>query len=192
MTKADIIASALAANQNAAFRKALSFLIDWECEYRADGVTIRNEKVPGDAGGLTFAGIDQRSHPDFPYDNPKPSDVWLAYKDDYWTPLRCAEMPSPVALVIFVQGSNQGIGAAARMLQDALNDYGSRLTVDGIIGQNTLQASWKVPDSDGLAMAFLAKSRQRYLKRVAERPDQEKFLNGWLNRVAALKRQIAA
>lgn len=190
MQKSDILASALAANQNAAFRKALAFVLDAECEYLHDGVTIRNENVPGDAGGLTFAGIDQSSHPDFPYANPKPSDVWLTYKDDYWTPLRCAELPSPVAFVVFAQGINQGKGAAAIMLQEALNDYGSRLPVDASIGQNTLQAAWKVPDSTGLAMAFLGKSRQRYLKRVAERPDQEKFLHGWLARISALQREI--
>ena len=192
MTKAEILASAMAAQTTAAFRRGLSFVLDAECEYLRDGVTIRNERVPGDSGGLTFAGIDQKSHPDFPYADPRPSDVWITYRDDYWSPLHCAELPSPVAFVLFAQGVNQGKGAASRMIQFALNDYGSHLTVDGVIGQKTLQSAWKVPDSEGLAMAFLSKSRQRYLKRVAERPDQEKFLNGWLARIEALKRELLA
>lgn len=192
MTIADILSSANAANQTSAFRKALAITLYNECEFTHDGVTIRNEKVAGDSGGLTFAGLDQASHHDFNYENPKPFQVWQAYLDHYWRPLRCSELPYPVSLVLFVQGVNQGIDAVSKMLQEALNDYGSRLTVDGAIGQNSLMAAWKVPDSDGLAMAFLAKSRRRYLERVAERPDQEKFLHGWLARIDNLKREISA
>lgn len=188
MTISDILASA--AGQSAAFRRALSITLFNECEFTHDGVTIRNENVAGDAGGLTFAGIDHASHPDFPFANPLPFHVWQTYLDAYWRPLRCSELPVPVALVLFVQGVNQGVEAVARMLQEALNDYGSRLNVDGCVGQNTLMASWKVPDSDGLAMAFLAKSRRRYLERVAERPDQEKFLHGWLARIDHLKSEL--
>ena len=188
MTIADIIASA--AGQSSEFRKGLATVLATECEFTHDGVTIRNENVAGDSGGLTFAGIDHASHPDFPFSDPQPFHVWQAYLDSYWRPLRCSEMPAPVALCLFVQGVNQGVGAASRMLQMALNDYGSHLTIDGQIGTRSLQAAWKVPDSDGLALAFLAKSRRRYLERVAERPDQEKFLNGWLARIEGLKKEI--
>jgi len=192
MTISDILASANAANQTGVFRKALAIVLNAECEYGADGVTIRNERVSGDSGGLTFAGIDQASHPDFPYDAPKPFQVWQAYLDHYWRPLRCMELPSIVALVLFVQGCNQGVSACSHLLQEALNDYGSRLTIDGVIGQNTLQSAWMVPDSDGLAMAFLSKSRRRYMERVASRPDQEKFLHGWLARIDMLKKEVSA
>jgi len=190
MTIAEIIAAA--ADQTANFRKALAWVLKAECEFLHDGVTIRNENVAGDAGGLTFAGIDQRSHPEFNYAAPLPHEVAQTYLHAYWQPLRCSELPPPLAIVLFAQGVNQGVGAVARMVQLALNDYGSHLTIDGDIGTNTLQAALKVPDSDGLAMAFLAKSRRRYLERVAERPDQEKFLHGWLARIDALKREIAA
>jgi lysozyme family protein len=188
----DILASATAANQTGAFRKGLRLVLENECEYESDGRTIRTEHDPDDSGGLTFAGLDHASHDDFPFDHPRPCDVWLTYKDQYWSPLSCSQMPSQVGLVVFVQGVNQGKSEAGILLQEALNDYGSRLIIDGAIGQRTLQAAWKVPDSTGLAMAFLAKSKRHYAELIADHPRLAKYRNGWNNRIENLRKEITA
>ena len=188
MTIADILASA--AEQSGGFRKALALVLKSECEYLHDGVTIRLEKQPGDHGGLTFAGIDKRSHPDFPFNDPQPIHVWKTYMDEYYRPLRCAEMPSALGILVFIQGVNQGVGTAAQQIQFSCNDYGAHLNVDGHISEKTLKAIWAQPDTEGLAMAFLAKSKRHYQEIVARDASQERFLNGWNARIAELKRVV--
>jgi len=189
MTIDDIISSVT--NQNERFKKALDFTLKNECEFGADG-QIKSENVPGDSGGLTFAGIDHASHPKFPFDNPQPEDVWQTYWTNYWVACACDQMPSPMGEVMFVQAVNQGVGAAKRMLQFALNDYGSQLTVDGMIGQKTIDAVMRVPNSTELAQAFLQKSRRRYQAITAAIPADEKFLKGWMNRIDNIQQTFIA
>jgi len=188
MTITDIMASA--ASQTGSFRKALKMVLMEECEFQHDGETIRTEKVPFDTGGITFAGIDRASHPDFPFDHPQPYHVWQTYLDNYYRPLRCSEMPSAIGILVFCQGVNQGVGTAGRLLQFALNDYGCHLTVDGKIGEQTLKAIWSQPDTTAIGMAFLAKSRKHYADIVEKNPSQQRFLMGWNSRIDGLKREV--
>jgi hypothetical protein len=184
MTKNAIILAA--ANYPATFRKALSSVLDDECEYDHTGLTIRWETTPGDAGGATFAGLTVRDD-EVPSD-PSPQYIADTYLDRYWKPF--SSLPAPVSQLCFSMGVNFGIRTAVRLLQLACNDYGAHLTVDGEIGDNTNSAAWQCPDSDGLAMAFLAKCRARYNAIVSSKPDQQKFLNGWMARVDHLQREF--
>jgi lysozyme family protein len=103
-----------------------------------------------------------------------------------------AGLPSPVQEVAFVQGVNQGTRTAIRMLQNAINDYGFSIAVDGILGEKSRRAAMAVPDSTGLAMAFLQKSRRRYEAIIAGNPRLERFRRGWMNRLEAIKRDLVA
>jgi lysozyme family protein len=180
-----------AADKSARFRKALAFTLRAECEFDSDG-EIRCENVPGDSGGLTFAGIDHASHPNFPFDDPNPSDVCQVYWNSYWEACACDQLPTPVGEVVFVQAVNQGVGAAKRMLQFALNDYGAHLVVDGMFGPKTIDAAQHVPNASELAQAFLQKSRRRYQAIVAAVPGDAKFLNGWMNRLDGIQQTFIA
>jgi len=188
MTIADIVSSA--SGESATFRKGLASILRNECEYEHDGLTIRLENVPGDSGGMTFAGIDQASHPEFDFQNPTPKMVWQTYKDHYFKPLRCAEFPTPLSVISFVQSVNQGVASVARLIQLALNDYGCRLVIDGDVGDQTLKAAWACPDSFGLAAAFLAKSKRHYAEIISRIPRDEKFLKGWNNRIEDLRSEF--
>ena len=188
MTIADIISSAAA--EPAVFRKGLASILRNECEYESDGVTIRCEEVPGDSGGLTFAGIDHSSHPDFDFTHPTPLSVWQTYREHYFQPLRCAEFPTPLSVISFVQSVNQGVKEVAKLIQWALNDYGSRLVIDGKVGDQTLKAAWVCPDSFGLAAAFLAKSKRHYAEIVSRIPRDAIFLKGWNNRIENLRSEF--
>src|SRR5262249_17468180 len=55
------------------------------------------------------------------------------YRARYWEAARCPELPPPLAFFHFDAAVNQGVGAAARMLQEAV-----RVPVDGLIGPVTL------------------------------------------------------
>lgn len=184
MTITDIIVSS--AEQSSRFRKALRILLDLECEFEPDGIRIRSENVQGDSGGLTFCGIDHASFPAFPFESPTPFDVWQTYKREYWDLLSCDTLPTPVGEMLFLQSVNLGIGRSVRLLQEALNDYGSHLTIDGRLGDNTKKAAWACPTSQDLGNAFLAKTLRQY-KEIAV-GEKAKFLTGWTNRVEQIRK----
>jgi lysozyme family protein len=189
MKRSDILAAAAGAGLPARFRKSLGLLLRWECVYEPDGETIRWENDPADPGGATFAGLtvlhDKIAPPPA---EPTARAVAAHYYESDWMPF--AGLPSPVQEVCFVQGVNQGTRTAIRMLQNAINDYGANLAVDGILGEKSRRAAMAVPDSTGLAMAFLQKSRRRYEAIIAGNPRLERFRNGWMNRLEAIKKEL--
>lgn len=105
----------------------------------------------------------------------------------FWVPSRCDELPAGVDGMVFDQAVNAGRTNGARLLQRAINRTGlaSALAEDGQIGPRTLAAAAAVPFLD-LRAAFRAVVAERYRAIVAANPSQKKFLEGWLNRAAAL------
>ncbi len=95
------------------------------------------------------------------------------YRDRYWRPARCAEMPPALAHFHFDASVNQGVGGAARMLQQAL-----AVAVDGEIGPITLAAARARP-VDG-TLARYADIRRRHYRSL---PHFWRFGRGWLARV---------
>ena len=169
------------------FQNWLSFVLQWECEFNKGG-NIRTENVPGDAGGLTFAGIDKRSHPKFNYLDPSASEVAKIYFEQYWKPSRADLMAFPVGEVVANFAVNMGLSRAVSLLQTAINRIpeGGSCRVDGIIGAKTLEATFL---EDPLVLADLIEdvASERYRGIVEARPSQRKFLSGWLNRNRALE-----
>ena len=191
MKRSDILNAAEDAGLPSRFRKSLGLVLRWECVYLPDGETIRWENDPDDPGGATFAGLTvkhDRIAP--PPAEPTARAIAAHYYECDWLPF--AGLPSPVQEVCFVQGVNQGTRTAVRMLQNAINDYGANIIVDGILGEKTRRSAMASPDSTGLAMAFLQKSRRRYEAIMVGNPRLEKFRNGWMNRLEAIKRELVA
>src|SRR5262249_45640453 len=55
------------------------------------------------------------------------------YRERYWEAARCPELLPPLAFFHFDAAVNQGVGAAARMLQEAVG-----AAIDGEVGPETL------------------------------------------------------
>lgn len=194
MTIKDLIIAASDYPSN--FQTAFATVLPEECEFESDGVTIRKERP--DSHGWTFAGLNQKDD-GLPVDEAgtvTATREWIVdtyYRGNdtgstgYWLACSCNRLPTPLNILVFAQAVNQGIGAEGKLLQAALNDYGAHLVIDGKVGQATCQAAMACPDSAGLALAFLAKSRSHYRDIVAAHPDDQKFLQGWLNRIDGLQ-----
>jgi uncharacterized protein (TIGR02594 family) len=105
--------------------------------------------------------------------------VRAIYRGHYWQPSRSQDLPPPVAVMHFDAAVNHGVGAAARMLQQAL-----AVAVDGEIGPITLAAARRIPALDSVAR-YGEIRRQRY----RALPHFWRFGRGWLARV---DRTIAA
>lgn len=124
---------------------------------------------PDDPGGATNFGVTQRVY-----------DGWRSgrglgvrsvremardeaaqiYRAQYWTASGAAALPMPLALIHFDTAVNMGVGAANRLLATS--------------GRDTT--------------AYLAQREARYRALAAGNPSLAKFLGGWLNRVASLRR----
>ncbi len=58
------------------------------------------------------------------------------YRAQYWSPLRCEELPVALALLVFDAAVNHGPGRSVKWLQRAL-----RTVVDGAVGAITIRAA---------------------------------------------------
>ena len=106
------------------------------------------------------------------------AEVRRIYLELYWRPSLAERLAPPLAIMHFDAAVNQGVGTAARMLQDALG-----VTVDGEIGPLTLAAAARADVAAVLARyADIRRRKYRALASFA------RFGRGWLNRVDATLR----
>lgn len=164
---------------DAAFDRALAHVLEMEGGFTDD---------PHDPGGPTNKGIllrelaewkgvtlDALNTPTFLAELKSISHETISaiYRQRYWQPGRCADMPAGLALMHFDAAVNQGVGTAARMLQEAVGT-----DVDGEIGPQTRAAIAHNPLQKTLATyADIRRRRYRAL------PHFWRFGRGWLNRV---------
>lgn len=133
-----------------------------------------------DPGGLTKFGISQKAHPNLAIANLTESDAREIYSNEYWTPVHGEELPENLAIAVFCQGVNQGIGTATKNLQKAL-----RVEVDGRIGPKTL-AKAESMEEHYLIRLFLSESALSY---IGLRGFEENGL-GWMNRLFKIQYKI--
>lgn len=115
------------------------------------------------------------------------------YRTLYWDRCKCGLLPARLDLVTFDCAVNCGTGTAGRCLQRGLSDLGYQVTVDGAIGKKTVTAVSDA-DSEGkladLLRACLERRRAYYAAVIEAHPRQNKFGNGWENRVKRLERIV--
>ena len=185
----DITNAASEEGLSQSFLIALETVLPDECVFESDAITIRKE-MP-DNRGWTFAGLNQKDD-GLSVDgsgNVTSTPQWIAihYFNSYWDVCHCESLPYPLSILVFVQAVNQGNGEAIIILQLALNDYDSHLTVDGKIGDATTKAVRDVSNYNGLCLSFLETSGDRYKQIVSKNPSESKNLTGWLNRISGLE-----
>lgn len=127
---------------------------------------------PKDPGGETRYGISKRAYPDLNIKELKINQAIDIYNRDYWILGRCHLLPDRMQLCFFDACVNQGIDAASRDLQRALN-----VVVDGRVGAQTLRAAHLFGPS--LLGLFAAERARRY----ALSQNFETFGRGWLARL---------
>lgn len=165
------------------FTNSLSFVLRWEGGYCNDA---------NDSGGETNRGITHAV-----YDNYRKSkglmcrsvryleekEMQEIYQNLYWIPAKCNELPDKLACCHFDWAVNSGVNRATKTLQLAVNT-----ATDGIWGPKSTQALKKALKDIGearLITNYLALREQMY--RTWGVGSQRGFLQGWLNRTAALR-----
>jgi len=103
------------------------------------------------------------------------------YKEMYWDRVRGDDLPNGVDYAVFDFAVNAGPGRAAKFLQEAVG-----VSADGVIGPGTL-AAVKQADPEELLKAF-SHAKSAFYHRLADKDaSQQRFLKGWLNRVAEVE-----
>jgi len=161
------------------FERALSFVLAHEGGLAED---------PNDPGGVTNFGISVRFAGSVQLDvdgdgRTSGEDIRALtreqatklYFEHFWQPLRCAEMPAGVALIVFDGGVNQGQRAIARLVQRAAG-----ASDDGVIGRKTLRAIrlW-----DGRYADLVDEIAARRARRYAQTWKFERYGLGWMRRL---------
>lgn len=171
------------------FERALAFTLRYEGGYC-------NE--PGDSGGETNFGITHAV-----YDSYRKRkglavrsvrliltvEVEDIYKNLYWHPAGCHLLPAKLAMCHFDWAVNHGVTGATKTLQRVVGTDD-----DGIIGDLTKLAITRAVANQGekvLCATYCLARENWYRNRASSVPSQRKFLEGWLNRLKALQREVA-
>jgi lysozyme family protein len=140
---------------------------------------------PLDSGGITNLGVTKRvweefvGHPVSEADmrNLTVEKVSRLYKQRYWDRVQADKLPKGVDYVVFDFAINAGVGRAVKTLQSTVGS-----NPDGIIGNQTL-ARVNAIDAKELVNKYSDARTDFYQGIVARKPDQTRFIRGWLNRV---------
>ncbi len=119
---------------------------------------------PDDPGGETKYGIDKRSHPHEDIKSLTKERAATIYRVHYWDGFHCEHMPAPMGEVYFNCCINCGSGRASQFLRIA---------------------------SDTDPARFLDAQDAFYARLAAARPASKKYLKGWLNRTADLRKFLS-
>ena len=138
-----------------------------------------------DSGGMTNLGVTKRvweefvGHPVTEADMKAltPEKIAPMYKLKYWNPSYCEVLPKGLDYVVFDFAVNAGTGRSVKTLQQAIG-----CVSDGVIGPKTMAAINDANPKD-LITKFSDARADFYQGIVARKPDQARFIKGWLNRV---------
>lgn len=136
---------------------------------------------PKDPGGETKFGISKRAYPNEDIKNLTKDRAKEIYYADYWLKNSLDKIDNQeVAAAALDTVVNHGRGA--HLIQQALQNLGQPVTVDGRIGPDTLAHINKTAPKTYLPA--LHDVRQSYYQSlVANNPALAKFLPGWLSRI---------
>lgn len=156
------------------------------CSTREQKAKTGYSNIAEDAGGETKFGVAKNANPDLDIKTLTLPQSMEVYHKRYWSPLGCEHFDAPLAVNLFDAGVNHGIGWAAKTLQRTVGT-----TPDGQIGNITIS---KVKTFNSIELCdIILKSREDLFRSIVSRkPEQAKFLKGWLSRIAGIKAYLGS
>jgi len=143
--------------------------------------------IPGDTGGMTYAGIARNKNPQWggwnlidhkEINNPLLTGMVRGfYKAEFWDRLRGDEITNQtVAESVFNFGVNTGMGVAVKLAQLIVG-----ATPDGAVGDKTVEKFNSV-EPEAFRKSYALAKITRYADICNKNRTQSKFLLGWINR----------
>jgi len=150
------------------------------------GMQLTN--IPGDRGGMTYAGIARNANPDWAgWQFIDRKDFGGAtqlvrefYKVNFWDRIRGDNLTNQaIAETIFNFSVNTGVGVASKLAQLIVG-----VTPDGAIGAKTVERL-NICTAEKFLPAYALAKISRYAQICNKDRSQSKFLLGWINRTLA-------
>ena len=174
----------------AVYSNITPFIKKWEGDYGND---------PDDAGGETRKGITYKtwqsvfgdSHDRFM--NMSDEDWNHVFRKLFWDPMHGDEIKSQTIADLMVDWIwCSGKKTPVKRLQTILvQDFGCQIDIDGSVGKQTIRALNSVDEKKLLEEIY--EERLDFLNDlVATRPQNQKFLKGWQNRINDFMQHYAA
>lgn len=169
------------------FDAALRFVLQWEGGY---------SNHPADKGGETNRGVTTAVYANYRKKQGLPlrsvrlisdAEVKEIYKGSYWNAAGCSLLPSKLALCHFDWAVNSGCSSANRTLQQVVG-----AAQDGLIGPQTksaIAAAVALHGDKWLCDRYNAIREGKYRRWAVG--SQAVFLAGWMNRLNALRKEVA-
>jgi lysozyme family protein len=141
--------------------------------------------IPGDRGGMTYAGIARKPNPDWAgWEFVDQKDFGSAtplvrefYKLHFWDRVRGDDITNQaIAETIFNFAVNTGVGVASKLAQLIVGT-----TPDGAIGPKTVERL-NICTAEKFLPAYALAKIQRYVNICMKNRSQSKFLLGWVRR----------
>lgn len=151
---------------------AMSWVIKTEGGYVND---------PDDMGGETNYGITKRTYPEVDVKNLTIEQAMSIYRTDYWDANHCGELPPEFALFLFDSAVQHRPSTAVKLLQGAVG-----AAQDGVIGPNTIAITQQASGNEYMLTRAFAERARYYHRIVMSKPEQDKFIVGWLRRLFEL------
>lgn len=114
------------------------------------------------------------------------------FRWQFWDKLKLDLIPLRPAVVLYDAAVNSGPSQSVKLAQRGYNlcvTYGQPLVVDGIMGPAT-RTAMKIADTDKCLTAMLDEREKFFQTIVDNKPSQQVFLKGWINRVDDLRRYV--
>lgn len=131
----------------------------------------------GELKGTKY-GICAMSYPDIDIQNLTVDEALNLYRKDYWLKCKCDRLPDALSVAVFDYAFNSGAKKAIKDLQKCLD-----VVVDGIIGNQTIGASYSKPLK--ITLDRYIEERKSFLIGL---PTFSKYGNGWMSRVEKIKK----
>jgi len=141
--------------------------------------------IPGDRGGMTYAGIARKPNPDWKgwqfidrkdFGSATPL-VREFYKSNFWDRVRGDDLTNQaIAETIFNFSVNTGVGVASKLAQLIVG-----VTPDGAIGPKTVERL-NICTPEKFLPAYALAKISRYVQICMKDRSQSKFLLGWCRR----------
>lgn len=161
--------------------------VDWEGRVDKSGNLAVYQLPSGDEGGsYEVAGINNKYHPEAAkaLRDMAPElrrDYAANYIAGYTAPL-VSKVPDKIKPFVQDLAFNRGMGGATIYMQQALNNLGQKVAVDGGMGPKTIQAINAVNPSDLIRETSKAQLLDER-RRAEQNPERQKFIPGLESRI---------
>jgi hypothetical protein len=142
-----------------------------------------------DSGGLTKFGISAKAYPDLDIAALTFDQAVAIYWKDFFLAAHLDELPVAVRMSVLNAEINVGRKTGVIMLQRALRAVGLVAVDDGVLGELSIDAiktACELGRSFAVVAAFRSECAGHYRLIAQARPDEAKYLKGWLNRAYSL------